>query len=135
MARKSLDPLLKEELTKGPQSKKNLFNHILECGEDVQQLVHYVVREWRKQNTAVNEYTYVTRAELLERYKDKKVVDTIISQKYASGMWRSHPDSASEDLHQFWCVNVTRLPQTEPCAGALNVNACAHTCVCARVRA
>lgn len=79
-------------------------------------MVARITEERREETELTDEMAYLTRAELFDRYRDKKCVDEIIADKYQRGHWRVHPDTAAESMHQFW-VSI-RTWGACPCAGS-----------------
>lgn len=78
------------------------------CGEDVGSMVLHMEREHLMSQARRSSYEYMTKAQLLERFKDRNAVENMIARKYASGQWREHPDAPGcEALHEFWIQNRT----------------------------
>jgi hypothetical protein len=96
-----------------PGSHAGIFEKFVAMQENLEMVWSQVRREATCKTALVEDYAYISRADLLLKYAPDTVQE-IVERKYMEGAYMNDPEAPgdkSADL--FWCLVKTPVPQTQ----------------------
>ena len=99
---------------KGPGGRLELFNDWFYNKENIDLCVVIHKRRMELKQKLKKVFVFMTRADLMKKYADEKMVDDVVKDKVKKGLWRPNPENPNNvKFTEYWCLKEESMTDSK----------------------